>query len=75
MILVVGFGGKKRGGDGDYYYYLVVMVKGGWSGCSSREESLGMCSSVETWGFEGFDCGGCGAVSRRCGGGGEMPWS
>lgn len=69
MILVVGFGGKKRGGDGDYYY--LVVEKGGWS----REESLGMCSSVETWGFEGFDCGGCGAVSRRCGGGGEMPWS
>lgn len=73
MFLVGGFEGKKRGGDGDYH--LVVVEKGGWSGCSNREESLGMCSSVETWELEGFDCcGGCGAVSRGCGGGGR-PWS
>lgn len=67
MFLVAGFGGKKRGDDEDS---LVVVEKGG----CSREESLGMCSSVETWGLEGCCRGGCGAVSRR-GDGGGRPWS
>lgn len=61
MFLVDGFGGKKRG-DGEEYQ-VVVVEKGGWSGCSS----------VETWGLEGFDCGSYGVVSRR--GGGVRPWS
>lgn len=60
VFLVDGFGGRKRG-DGEEYQ--VVVAKGGWSGCSS----------VETWGLEGFDCGGYGFVSRR--GGGVRPWS
>lgn len=68
MFLVDGFGGKKLRGDDEGY--LVVVEKGG----CSREESLGMCSSVETWGLEGCYRGGRGAVSRR-GGGGGMPWS
>lgn len=73
MFLVAGFGGKKRGDDEDYLAVAVVVVaKGSWSGCS-REENLGMCSSVKTWGVEGCYRGDCGAVSSR--GGGGMPWS
>lgn len=51
MFLVDGFGGKKRRDGEDY----LVVAKGGWS----------ECSSVETWELEGYDCGGCGVVSRR----------
>lgn len=50
MFLVDGFGGKKRRDGEDY----LVVAKGGWS----------ECSSVETWELEGYDCGGCGVVSR-----------